>query len=141
MYEPSTSRIQDWCFTVHREESFVIKSLLHKLKSTMKEIMHKSHKHITPSTIFTQFKFTIITWLKKAVFHLKPLSIRPSYGRASPRDVVVPVRLIIWRPFKLIFFKLLGLGEVWRMFLRVRAQVADNFLNFFFLPTHLDFER
>jgi len=73
--------------------------------------------------------------IKEGGFHLKPLSIKPSYGRTSPTDVAVPVRLIIWRPFKLIFFKILGLREFWRIFLRMRAQAADNFLRNIFACT------
>jgi hypothetical protein len=47
--------------------------------------------------------------------------------RAGPRHVGVPSRLIIWHPLKAIFFKLFGLGQDWRNFLRVGAKTADNF--------------
>jgi len=78
--------------------------------------------------------------IKEGGFHLEPLSIKPSYGRTSPRYVAVLVRLIVWRLFIFIFFKLLGLGEVRQIFLRVRAQAADNFLRIF-LRAHRDFWR
>jgi len=42
--------------------------------------------------------------IKEGGFYLKPLSVRRSYGRASPRDAVALGRLIIWRLFKFIFF-------------------------------------
>jgi hypothetical protein len=52
------------------------------------------------------------------------------YGKALSCVRTGPTwdRLIIWCPFKLIFFELFfGLGKGWKTVLRVCAQVADNF--------------
>lgn len=46
---------------------------------------------------------------------------------AGPRHMGAPGRLIHWRPFKLILFKIFGLGRGWRSFLRARAQIAYYF--------------
>lgn len=43
----------------------------------------------------------------------------------SPRCVGASGRLIIWRPFKPMLFKLCGLRQSWQMFLTARAQIAD----------------
>jgi hypothetical protein len=48
-------------------------------------------------------------------------------SRAGLRHVGAPGRLIIWFPFKLIFFKLFWAVTGLTKLLRVRAQITDNF--------------
>lgn len=46
---------------------------------------------------------------------------------AGPIHMGAPSRLIIWRPFKMILFKIFGRGQGCRTFLRACAQIAYYF--------------
>jgi hypothetical protein len=46
--------------------------------------------------------------------------------RAGLWHVGDPDKQNVWRPPKPIFFKLFGLGQGWRTFLRVNAHIVDN---------------
>jgi hypothetical protein len=53
-------------------------------------------------------------------------------SRASLRHVCALCRLIFWCHSKLIFLKLFDLGQDWRTFLRMCAQIVDNCAIIFF---------
>jgi hypothetical protein len=55
-----------------------------------------------------------------------PVSPALRLSRVGPNLVGTPRSLIIWRPIKPIL-KFFGLGHGWRIFLRARAQFADDF--------------
>jgi hypothetical protein len=59
---------------------------------------------------------------------MAPSIYADTWHQDRPRHVDAPGRLIIWRPFKPIFFKVFRSRTDWRGFLKRRIQIADNFL-------------
>ena len=50
----------------------------------------------------------------------------------GPRHENAPDRLIIWRPFRLLFFQLFWVAESWRNFLSAHSRTVDNFRRYSF---------
>lgn len=71
-------------------------------------------------------KFLSIFWF---ILHFFPVSVFIDLVQpgAGPRHVGARRRLIIWRPSNRYSLCFLGLIQVWRIFLRARAQISDNF--------------